>query len=142
MKRFLQRILQEIMKKIMLGTSDAWSMSLSSHRHSEPAYYIEDCRILNFVKFTIVCGWRCPKLLEASKSVDLKDRLDHITLQVPKAVAAWRLMIKSNVLIATEALLGQIPVACLDFHRLSPLYRGLGSNESHSYQLVHLYKRV
>ena len=39
-------------------------------------------RALNFVKFTIVCGWWCLKLLEASKSVDLKDRLDHITLQV------------------------------------------------------------
>ena len=26
MKEFLQRILQEIMKKIILGTSDAWSM--------------------------------------------------------------------------------------------------------------------
>ena len=30
----------------MLETSDAWSMSCSSHRPSEPAYYIEDCRIL------------------------------------------------------------------------------------------------
>ena len=45
MKRFLQRILQEIMKKIILGTSDAWSMSRSSHQPSDPAYYIEDCRI-------------------------------------------------------------------------------------------------
>ena len=44
MKRFLQRILQEIMKKI-LGTSDAWLMSHLSHRSSDPAYYIEDCRI-------------------------------------------------------------------------------------------------
>ena len=34
-----------IMKKIILGISDAWSMSRSSHRPSEPAYYIEDCRI-------------------------------------------------------------------------------------------------
>ena len=33
------------MKKIMLGTSDTWLMSHSSHRPSEPAYYIEDCRI-------------------------------------------------------------------------------------------------
>ena len=33
------------MKKIMLGTSDAWLMSHSSHRPSKPAYYIEDCRI-------------------------------------------------------------------------------------------------
>ena len=31
----------------MLGTSDAWAMSRSSHRPSEPAYYIEDCRISN-----------------------------------------------------------------------------------------------
>ena len=29
----------------MLGTSDTWSMSHSSHRPSEPVYYIEDCRI-------------------------------------------------------------------------------------------------
>ena len=34
------------MKKIMLGTSNAWLMSRSSHRPSEPAYCIEDCRIL------------------------------------------------------------------------------------------------
>ena len=29
----------------MLGTSDTWSMSRSSHRPSNPAYFIEDCRI-------------------------------------------------------------------------------------------------
>ena len=33
------------MKKIMLGTSDAWLMSLLSQRPNEPAYYIEDCQI-------------------------------------------------------------------------------------------------
>ena len=42
--KFLQRILQEVMKKV-LGTSDAWSMRRSSQRPSDPAYYIEDCRI-------------------------------------------------------------------------------------------------
>ena len=36
---------KELQKKIMLGTSDAWSMSHLSHWPSEPAYYIEDCRI-------------------------------------------------------------------------------------------------
>ena len=29
----------------MLGTSDTWSMSRWSQRPSNPAYYIEDCRI-------------------------------------------------------------------------------------------------
>ena len=29
----------------MLGTSDAWSMSRSSQRTTEPAYYIVDCQI-------------------------------------------------------------------------------------------------
>ena len=33
------------MKKIMPGTSDGWSMSRSSHRPNNQAYYIEDCRI-------------------------------------------------------------------------------------------------
>ena len=33
------------MKKIILVTSDAWSMSRSSQRPSDPPYYIEDCRI-------------------------------------------------------------------------------------------------
>ena len=46
MKQFLQKILQEIMKNIILGTSDAWSLRHSSQWLSDPAYYIEDCRIL------------------------------------------------------------------------------------------------
>ena len=33
------------MKKKILGMSDAWSTSPLSHRSSEPAYYIVDCRI-------------------------------------------------------------------------------------------------
>ena len=33
------------MKKIMLGTSDAWSTRNLSRRTSEPAYYIVDCWI-------------------------------------------------------------------------------------------------
>ena len=32
-------------KEIILGTSDAWSMRQLSQRPSNPAYYIEDCRI-------------------------------------------------------------------------------------------------
>ena len=31
---------------MILGTSDAWSTIHFSHRPSDPAYYIEDCRIL------------------------------------------------------------------------------------------------
>ena len=45
LKWFLQRILHEIMKKIILGTSDAWWMSHLSQWSSERAYYIVDCRI-------------------------------------------------------------------------------------------------
>ena len=33
-------------EKKILGMSDAWSTSRLSHRSSEPAYYIVDCRIL------------------------------------------------------------------------------------------------
>ena len=50
MKAFLQRILQEIIKKIILGTSHTWSMRRSSHWPSNPAYYIEDCRIFGHPK--------------------------------------------------------------------------------------------
>ena len=39
-KEKLQRVLQEIMKIMILQTSDAWSMSRCA---SDPAYYIEDC---------------------------------------------------------------------------------------------------
>ena len=42
MKGFFQRILQEIMKKIILGTSDAWSTLGLSYRASDQADYIED----------------------------------------------------------------------------------------------------
>ena len=46
MQGSLQRILQEIMQKILLGTSDAWSTIRLSHRPSDPAYYIVNWRIL------------------------------------------------------------------------------------------------
>ena len=43
LKQFLKRILQEIVtNKIILGTSDAWSMSPLSWRPNEPPYCIED----------------------------------------------------------------------------------------------------
>ena len=42
LKAFLQRILQEIVKKIILGTSGAWSMRQLSNRPSKLVYYIED----------------------------------------------------------------------------------------------------
>ena len=35
----------EIIKKIMLGTPDAWSTSHLSQRTSKPVYYIVDCQI-------------------------------------------------------------------------------------------------
>ena len=41
----MQRILQEIEKKIILETSDAWSTIRLSHRPSNPAYYIVNWRI-------------------------------------------------------------------------------------------------
>ena len=49
MKGFLQRILQEIMKKILLGKSDTWSTIHLSHRPSNPAYYIVNWRISGHV---------------------------------------------------------------------------------------------
>ena len=38
-------------EKKILGTSDAWWMSRLSQRPSNPAYYIEDCRILRAERF-------------------------------------------------------------------------------------------
>ena len=66
MKGFLQRILQEIMKKIILGTSDAWSMRQSTERPSNPAYYIEDCWISGG------CGWQINLLLCISWARQIK----------------------------------------------------------------------
>ena len=37
-------------EKKILGTSDAWLTSHLSHRPSEPAYYIVDCRISCFLR--------------------------------------------------------------------------------------------
>ena len=42
-------------KKIMLGTSDAWSTSHLSQWTSNPVYYIEDCRIVKL--------WNCPPMI-------------------------------------------------------------------------------
>ena len=60
MKQFLQRILQEIKKKIILGTPGAWSMSRLSQLATEPAYYILDCRILRLCRFL---NWSLSSLL-------------------------------------------------------------------------------
>ena len=40
-------------EKKILGTSDTWSMSPLSWRPSEPAYYIEDCRILEVLSWVV-----------------------------------------------------------------------------------------
>ena len=45
LKLFLQRIMQDFMKEMILGTSDAWSTIHLSHRPGKAAYYIEDWRI-------------------------------------------------------------------------------------------------
>ena len=51
-------VYKKLWKKSKLGTSDAWSMSRSSHRPREPAYYIEDCRILRDSKvFSYLLKW-------------------------------------------------------------------------------------
>ena len=42
---FAKNFTRNYEKKIILGTSDAWSLSDLSHRPSDPAYYIEDCQI-------------------------------------------------------------------------------------------------
>ena len=45
-KDFCKKLWEKMRKNIMLGTSDAWSMSRSSQQPSDQAYYIEDCLIL------------------------------------------------------------------------------------------------
>ena len=44
---FAKNFARNYEKKIILVTSDAWPMSHSSQRPSDPPYYIEDCRIFN-----------------------------------------------------------------------------------------------
>ena len=43
---FAKNFARNYEKKIILGTSDAWLMSLLAHRPRDPAYYIEDWPIL------------------------------------------------------------------------------------------------
>ena len=46
-------------KKIILGTSDAWTTSHLSQGTSKPAYYIVDCRILNLQERNLNTDWKC-----------------------------------------------------------------------------------
>ena len=46
---FCKEFCKRLWKKIMLGTSDAWLMRHLSQRPSQPAYYIEDCRIFRLL---------------------------------------------------------------------------------------------
>ena len=45
---FTKNFARNYEKKIILGTSDAWSTSHLSQRTSKPAYYIVDCQISNW----------------------------------------------------------------------------------------------
>ena len=51
---FRKKNCKKLCKKIILGISDGWFMSHSSHQPSEPAYNIEDCRILDYVPSWLV----------------------------------------------------------------------------------------
>ena len=119
MKWFLQRILQEMMiKNLILGTSDSWSMSHSSHRPGEPAYYIEDCRIYSpklnlFIvgAFPRVGVWKKHGFLLLSGST------------VSLRVEVWMsLTLQDNDLLALITFLG-VDVSQIEFsHRCFPSY--------------------
>ena len=74
MKVFLQRILQEVMKKIILGTSDAWWTIRLSHRPSDPAYYIVNWRIST-------TNDACYAAIHYQKNTECKSKLTHNGLE-------------------------------------------------------------
>ena len=49
---FAKNFARNYEKIIILGTSDAWSMSHSSQQPSKLAYHIEDCRIFSILVVT------------------------------------------------------------------------------------------
>ena len=57
---FCKEFCKKLWKKIILGTSDAWSTSHLSHQPSEPAYYIVDWRIYTskvpLAVWYLICG--------------------------------------------------------------------------------------
>ena len=61
------------MKKIMLGTSDAWSTSHSSQQPSEPEYHIIDCRIFRWW-WWYYDWWRKSHALRGGSSFEEIDR--------------------------------------------------------------------
>ena len=67
LKGFLQRIFQDFMKKIILGTSDTWSMSRLSHWPSDPTYYIVDWRIFTLSLANQELILQCRRWLFAAK---------------------------------------------------------------------------
>ena len=51
---FAKNFARNYEKKIILGTSDAWSMSHLSQQPSDPAYYIEDFCITISTTFVLL----------------------------------------------------------------------------------------
>ena len=87
----------------MLGTSDAWSMSRLSHQASEPAYYIEDCRISTTAAWVLL-AWtekhRVRMVNDASCIIEGKITLR--SFQIPrhnayKTASKMNLSSKSNI---------------------------------------------
>ena len=73
-RTFANNFARNYKKKIILGTSDAWSMRRSSYRPSYLAYYIEVCRISNLLQKS------CPK--QNSQNVVEKLLISKQTIQI------------------------------------------------------------
>ena len=119
MKGFLQRILQDFMKKILPGRSDAWLTSRLFHRPGKPAYHIVDWRILDeehFQTLPIVCMKR--KKLQCFFYIDF-----HFSITIPDLIHPT---LSRNILLK---IVLNIPYHCV-----------LKSNTHQLYQMKSLIK--
>ena len=78
-------------KKMILGTSDAWSKRLLSHRPSDPAYYIEDCQIFENLK-----GIWVRSGVQPINSIDNTMNLMTATFVAPVLLSAFSFAIRLN----------------------------------------------
>ena len=66
---FAKNFARNYERKLILGTSDAWSTSRLSHQTNNPAYYIEDCRIYSSSGSFKIVDTLTPSMSEVSQPI-------------------------------------------------------------------------
>ena len=94
-----KKIAKNYVKRIRLGTSDAWSMRQLPQQLSDPAYFVEDCHIFTAVPFFQL------SVLTIKTLCDIKFCYFQIIIKSSKGVILQRIKLKKWIYYTVDMYL-------------------------------------